>query len=110
MEAKYIADGSCCAQLIWMRRMLMDYGVKVKDLVILYDSNNLINMSKNPVQHSRTKHIELKHLFIRELIEKRELVINYGTIGRQLPNIFIKNLNATSVEYLKHQLDLYLVC
>ena len=60
-EAEYIAIGSCCTQLLWMKQMLADYGI-VRDTLIVYcDNTSAINISKNPVQHSRTKHIDIRH-------------------------------------------------
>ena len=58
-EAEYIAVGSCCTQLLWMQKLLHDYGIRQEYLTIYCDNTSVINISKNPVQHSRTKHIEI---------------------------------------------------
>ena len=58
-EAEYIAAGSCCTQLLWMQKLLHDYGICQEHLTIYCDNTSAINISKNPVQHSRTKHIEI---------------------------------------------------
>lgn len=63
-EAEYIAAGSCCTQLIWMQQMLSDCGIPPTVLTMLCDNLSAINISKNPVQHSRTKHIDIRHHFI----------------------------------------------
>jgi hypothetical protein len=63
-EAEYIAAGSCCTQLLWMEKLLCDYGFTHGTMVIHCDNTNAINISKNPVQHSRTKHINIRHHFI----------------------------------------------
>ena len=57
-EAEYIAVGSCCTQLQWMQKLLHDYGIYQEHLTIYCDNTSAINISKNLVQHSRTKHIE----------------------------------------------------
>ncbi|XP_062080129.1 uncharacterized mitochondrial protein AtMg00810-like [Humulus lupulus] len=62
-EAEYIAAGSCCTQLIWLNKMLTGYVFSQDSLVLFCDSTNAINMSKNPVQHSRTKHIDNSYGF-----------------------------------------------
>src|SRR3954466_436281 len=55
-EAEYIAAGSSCSQLVWMKQMLSEYNV-TQDVMTLYcDNLSAINISKNPIQHSRTKH------------------------------------------------------
>ena len=61
-EAEYIAAGSCCAQLLWMTQTLKDYGIYVKHVPLLCDNESAIKIAHNPVQHSRTKHIEVRHL------------------------------------------------
>ena len=63
-EAEYIAAGSCCAQLLWMTQTLKDYGMNVKHVPLLCDNESAIKIAHNPVQHSRTKHIDVRHHFI----------------------------------------------
>ncbi|KAG9442558.1 hypothetical protein H6P81_018412 [Aristolochia fimbriata] len=66
-EAEYIAAGSCCTQLLWMKQMLADYGFEQDTLTVFCDNTSAIDISKNPVQHSHTKHIDIRYHFIREL-------------------------------------------
>ncbi|XP_038715063.1 secreted RxLR effector protein 161-like [Tripterygium wilfordii] len=68
-EAEYIAAGSCCTQLLWMKQMLVDYRLEQESMTIFCDNMSAINISKNPVQHFRTKHIDICHHFIRDLVE-----------------------------------------
>ncbi|CAM8917439.1 unnamed protein product [Rhodiola kirilowii] len=68
-EAEYIAVESCCTQLLWMKQMLSEYGVEQKEMTLYCDNMSAISISKNPVQQSRTKHIDIIHHFIRELVE-----------------------------------------
>ena len=68
-KAEYVVADSCCTQLLWMQKLLHDYGICQEHLTIYCNNTSAINISKNPVQHSRTKHIEIRHHFIRELIE-----------------------------------------
>ena len=58
-KVEYIATDSCCTQLLWMQKLFLDYGICQKHLTIYYDNTGAINISKNPVQHSWTKHIEI---------------------------------------------------
>jgi hypothetical protein len=57
VEAEYIAAGHCCAQLLWMRQTLRDYGYKLSKVPLLCDNESAIGMADNPVEHRRTKHI-----------------------------------------------------
>ena len=56
-EAEYIASGSCCAQALWMKQTLRDYDINLDQIPILCDNTSAINLSKNLIKHSRTKHI-----------------------------------------------------
>ena len=76
-EAEYIATGSCCTQFLWMQKLLLDYGIRQEHLTIYCDNTSAINISKNPVQHSGTKHIEIRHHFIQELVEDGTLTLEF---------------------------------
>jgi len=65
-EAEYIAAGSCCAQIIWMKVTLKDFGINFKQMPFLYDNESNVKLTNNPVQHSRTKHIDVCHHFVRD--------------------------------------------
>jgi hypothetical protein len=65
-EAEYIATGHCYAQLLWMRQTLRDYGYKLSKIPLLCDNESAICMADNPVEHSRTKHIDIRYHFLRD--------------------------------------------
>ena len=67
-EAEYISAGSCCAQLLWMKQTLLDYGVKFDEILLLCDNKSAVKIATNPVQHSRTKHIEIGRASCRERV------------------------------------------
>ncbi|KAL5849177.1 hypothetical protein ACOSQ4_007190 [Xanthoceras sorbifolium] len=92
-EAEYIAVGSGCTQLLWMKQMLEDYGLKQGTLTIYCDNTSAINISKNPVQHSRTKHIDIRHHFIRELVESKVVSLEHVSTENQLADLFTKPLD-----------------
>ena len=70
-EAEYVAAASCCAQVVWLQNQLLDYGYNFLNTVIHIDNSSTIFIIKNQVQHSKTKHIEIRHHFIRDCNEKR---------------------------------------
>ncbi|KAL9429358.1 hypothetical protein AB3S75_031220 [Citrus x aurantiifolia] len=76
-EAEYIAAGSCCTKLLWMKQMLADYGIVQDILTVFCDNTSAINISKNLVQHSRTKHIDIRHHFIRDLVASKTMSLEY---------------------------------
>ena len=67
-EVEYIAAGGCCAQIMWMRNQLLDYGLSYSKIPIYCDNQSAIAMTGNPVQHSLTKHISIIYHFIREQV------------------------------------------
>nr|GEU35931.1 hypothetical protein [Tanacetum cinerariifolium] len=70
-EAKYIAASSCCGQVLWIQNQLLDYGYNFMQTKIHVYNESAICVVKNPVYHSKTKHIEIQHHFIRDSYEKR---------------------------------------
>ena len=76
-EAEYIAVASCCAQLLWIKQQLKDFVIKTGCIPIMCDNTSAINMAKNPVQHKRTKHIDIRHHFLRDNVEKGNIVLTY---------------------------------
>ena len=58
-EAEYIAAASCCAQVLWLKNQLRDLGLEFPEAPILCDNTSTISLAKNPVQHTRTKHIDV---------------------------------------------------
>jgi len=100
-EAEYISLGSCCTHLLWMKQMLLDYGMTSNTLLVYCDNMSAINISKNLVQHSRIKHIDIRHHFIRELVENKivenKIVeISHVSSEKQLADIFTKSLDLNS--------------
>ncbi|GKC21240.1 hypothetical protein Tco_1023390, partial [Tanacetum coccineum] len=70
-EAKYIAASQCCGQVLWIQNQLLDYGYNFMQIKIHVDNKSAICVVKNPVYHSKTKHIEIRHHFIRDSYQKR---------------------------------------
>ena len=108
-KAKYKAVGSGCTQLLWMNQMLVDYGFNQGTLTLFCYNMSAINISKNLVQHSRTKHIDIRHHFIRELIENKCIVLEHVGTNDQLGDLFTKPLDATHFKTLSRSIRICLV-
>ncbi|CAM8969155.1 unnamed protein product [Rhodiola kirilowii] len=108
-EAEYIAAGSCCTQLLWMKQMLSEYGVEQKEMTLYCDNMSAISISKNQVQHSRTNHIDIRHHFIIELVEQKVVTLKHVTTDKQLADIFTKPLDVAQFETLGSSLGLCVV-
>ena len=89
-------------QAIWMRRMLRDLcHEQDKETIIYCDNSSVIALSNNYVFHKRTKHIDAKFHFIRELVNNGEIVLHHCRTEEQFPNILTKPLTHKSFNYLR---------
>ena len=85
--------GACCAQLLWMRQTLRDFGCHFTKIPLLCDNESDIKLANNPVNHSRTKHIDIRHHFLRDHETKGDIKIRHVSTEKQLADIFTKPLN-----------------
>ena len=106
-EAEYVAAASCCAQLLWIKQQLKDFVIKTGCIPIMCDNTSAINMAKNPVQHKRTKHIDIRHHFLRDNVEKGFIIMKFCATEDQIVDIFTKALGREP--FLKNHLSLGLV-
>ena len=84
-KAEYISVGSCCAQLLWMKATLSDFGIKFKNMPLLCDNESAMKLTNNPVQHARTKHIDVHHHFIRDHQQKGTFALRVWAPKINLP-------------------------
>nr|GEY17581.1 copia protein [Tanacetum cinerariifolium] len=105
-EAEYVSLSACCAQVLWMRTQLTDYGFHFNKIPIYCDSKLAIAISSNPVQHSRTKHIAVRYHFIKEHLEKGTIKLYFVKTNYQLADIFTKALPTDHFNYLVRRLGM----
>ncbi|GJX57109.1 retrovirus-related pol polyprotein from transposon TNT 1-94 [Tanacetum coccineum] len=91
-KAEYVALSASCAQVIWMRTQLKDYGFNYNKVPLYYDSQSAIAISCNPVQHSCTKHIQTRYHFIKEQVENGIIELYFIRSEYQLADMFTKAL------------------
>jgi len=108
-EAEYISAASCCTQLLWIKHQCEDYQINANGIPIYYDNIAAICLSKNPILHSRAKHIEIKHHFIRDYIHKGILDIQFIDIEHQWADIFTKPLTVERFDFIKKNLNMHFV-
>jgi len=106
VEAKYVADGSYCAQLLWMKQTLHDYGCHFTKIELLCDNESAIKLANNPMSHSRTKHIDIHHHFLRDHEIKADITIHHVSTKKQLADIFTKPLDESRFYALRSELNI----
>ncbi|GJZ01997.1 integrase, catalytic region, zinc finger, CCHC-type containing protein [Tanacetum coccineum] len=106
IEAEYIAMSGCCAQILWMRSQLTDYGFAFNKILLYCDNRSVIALCCNNVQHSRSKYIDIRRHFIREQVEKGVVELYFVTTDYQLADIFTKALPRERFEFLLPRLGM----
>jgi hypothetical protein len=88
-----------------MKKTLTDIQVEYDDPIPIYwDNTSAITISKNPVMHSKMKHIPIKYHFLREQVTEKNIKVEYVGTKEQVANIFTKPLLREVFEYLRHRL------
>ncbi|GJS80402.1 retrovirus-related pol polyprotein from transposon TNT 1-94 [Tanacetum coccineum] len=105
-EAEYVSLSACCAQVLWMRTHLTNYGFHFDKISMYCDSKAATSISCNLVQHSRTKHIDVRYHFIREHVEKGIVELFFVGTEYQLVDLFTKALPEDRFKYLVRRLGM----
>ncbi|GJT68546.1 retrovirus-related pol polyprotein from transposon TNT 1-94 [Tanacetum coccineum] len=105
-EAEYIALSGCCAQVLWMRSQLTDYGLGFNKIPMYCDNKSVIALCCNNVQHSRSKHIDIRFHFIKEQVENGVVELYFVNTEYQLADIFTKALGRERIEFLINKLGM----
>jgi len=106
VEAEYIAARRCCAQILWLKQQLADFGLKIGKVPLLCDNTSAINLTKNHIQHSRTMHIEIRHHFIRDHVNNGDCEVKFIETKLQLADIFTKPLPKERFLFLRNELGI----
>ncbi|GJT03637.1 hypothetical protein Tco_0838099 [Tanacetum coccineum] len=99
-EAEFIALSGCCAQVLWMRSQLTDYGLAFNKIPMYRDNKSAISLCCNIVKHSRSKHIDIRYHFIKEQVENGVVELYFVRTEYQLADIFTKPLCRERIEFL----------
>nr|GEU45551.1 retrovirus-related Pol polyprotein from transposon TNT 1-94 [Tanacetum cinerariifolium] len=106
MEAEYIALFGCYAQILWMRSQLSDYGLGFNKIPMYCDNKSAIALCCNNVQHSRSKHIDIRYHFIKEQVKNGVIELYFVNTEYQLADLFTKSLGRDRIEFLINKLGM----
>ena len=107
-EAEYVAATHSTTQLMWMRIQLSDLKLKTEfPLMLGCDNQSAISLTKNPIQHSRTKHIDIRYHFIKERVEEGQLKLEFVPTKEQLADILTKPLPNDTFQRLRSRLGVH---
>ncbi|KAK1424228.1 hypothetical protein QVD17_19549 [Tagetes erecta] len=99
-EAEYIAASAGCSQVLWLQNQLLDYGFNFLKTPIYIDNTAAMFITANPVQHSKTKHIEIRYHFLRDNSEKGLIILIKVYTDKQLADLFTKSFLSERFEFL----------
>ena len=105
-EAEYEVDGNCCAQVLWKKHQLEDYEISLDHIPIRCDNTSVINLTKNSIQYSRTKHIEVRYHFISDHVQKGNIELEFVSMKKQLADIFTKFLSEDRLCTIRKELGM----
>nr|GEU91593.1 retrovirus-related Pol polyprotein from transposon TNT 1-94 [Tanacetum cinerariifolium] len=105
-KAKYIALSDCCAQVFWMRSQLIDYALDSTRFQCIVIKKSAIALCCNNVQHSRSKHIDMRYHFIKEHVENEVIELYFVNTEYQLADIFTKALGRERIKFLINKLGM----
>ncbi|GJR54379.1 putative ribonuclease H-like domain-containing protein [Tanacetum coccineum] len=107
-EAEYVAAAHCCGQVLWVQNQLLDYGFNFMNTKIHIDNESTICIVKNPVYHSKTKHIEIRHHFIRDCYEKKLISVEKIHTDLNVADLLTKPFDGPRFNYLVVSIELNL--
>nr|ABA98847.1 retrotransposon protein, putative, unclassified [Oryza sativa Japonica Group] len=105
-ESEYVAAASCCSQILWLLSTLKDYGLTFEKVPLFCDNTSAINIAKNPVQYSRTKHIDIRFHFLRDHVEKGDVELQFLDTKLQIADIFTEPLDSNRFAFLRGELGI----
>ncbi|GJU09320.1 retrovirus-related pol polyprotein from transposon TNT 1-94 [Tanacetum coccineum] len=106
LEVECVSLSTCYAQVLWLRTQLTDYGFHFNKIPMYCDSKATIAISSNPVQHSRTKHIDVRYHFIKEQVENGIVELFFVGTEYHLADLFTKALPKDRFKYLVRRLGM----
>ncbi|GJU14284.1 putative ribonuclease H-like domain-containing protein [Tanacetum coccineum] len=105
-EAEYVAATNCCGQILWIQNQMLDYGFNFMNTKIYIDNESTICIVKNPIIHSKTKHIEIRHHFIRDAYEKKLIQVLKIHTDDNVADLLTKAFNVSRFNFLSVNIGL----
>ncbi|GKF42622.1 hypothetical protein Tco_0125964, partial [Tanacetum coccineum] len=102
-EAEYVAAASCCGQVLWIQNQMLDYGFNFMNTKIYIDNESTICIVKNPVYHSKTKHIAIRHHFIRDAYEKKLIQVLKIHTDDNVADLLTKAFDVSRFQFLRFE-------
>ena len=107
IEVEYISASDASREAIWLRKLLSDlFDSSLEPVVIHCDNQSCVKLSENPVFHDRSKHIEIRYHYVRNMVQRRAISLRYIPTDEQTADVLTKPLSKTKFEYFRDKLGL----
>jgi hypothetical protein len=105
-EAEYVAACAASREAVWLQKLLTGlFDIAMEATCILCDNQSCIKLSENPVFHDRSKHIEIRYHYIRDMVQKGAVRLQYVATDEQVADVLTKPLSRMKFEYFRDKLD-----
>ena len=106
-EEKYIAACSASSKVVWLQKLLARlFDIDLEVTCIFCDNQSCIKLSENPVFHDKSKHVEIKYHYIRDLVQKGVMKLQYIGTDQQITDVLTKTLSKVKFEYFRDKLGM----
>jgi hypothetical protein len=106
-RSKYIATCSTSCEAIWLQKLLTSlFDLEMEATMILCDNQSCIKMTKNPVFHDKSKHIEIMYHYIHDMVQRGVIKLQYVGIDEQVADVLTKPLSRVKFEYFRDKLGI----
>ena len=104
-EAGYVATCSASCEAVWLRKLLTElFDLPSEATSIFCDNQSYVKLSENPVFHDRSKHIEIKYHYMRDMVQRGEVKLQYVAMDEQIADVLTKPLSRVNFEYFIERL------
>jgi hypothetical protein len=104
-EAEYIAIWMAVHKAMWLRKLLVGFfGQMLYPTVIHCDNHRCVKLSKNPISHDSLKHVDIKYQYIRDMVQRKEVLVQYLPIDEKIADVLTKPLAKSKFKYFRDKL------
>jgi hypothetical protein len=105
IEVEYIATCSASSEVVWIRNLLVElFDLELEVTYIFCDNHSCIKLSENPMFHDKSKHVEIKYHYIKDLVQKRAVKLQYVATYEHIADVLTKPLSKVKFEYFRDKL------
>jgi hypothetical protein len=105
VEAEYIVVYMEACKVVWIQKLLAGlFGQMLDPIVIHCDNQSYVKLSENPVSHDKSKHVEIKFHYIRDMVQRKAILVQYLPIDEKITDVLTKILSKSKFEYFRGKL------